>query len=186
VSLEFLQKRASGTCEICESTMGLSVFDTGNSDSLEDVVLLCGTCVSSQKNLENESHWRALQGAIWSETPAVQVLSWRLLTRLSATSVWALEALGNAYLDEALLAKAKSGLDLPESNLSTLDSNGTPLQDGDTVTLIKGLDVKGANFTAKRGTTVKNIRLTTDPGLVEGRINKTSIVLKTEFLKRIG
>ena len=181
-----LQARASGACEICEAKSDLGIFEIGDSASLEDAVLLCGTCITSQDNLENESHWRALQGSIWSETPAVQVLSWRLLARLSERSAWAREALDGAFLDEALLTRAKSTQQASESVQITLDSNGTPLHDGDTVTLIKGLDVKGANFTAKRGTTVKSIRLTGDPGLVEGRINKMSIVLKTEFLKRIG
>ncbi len=67
---------------------------------------------------------------------------------------------------------------------STRDSNGTILSDGDSVTLIKDLEVKGGGFTAKRGTLVKGIRLTDDPGLVEGRVNKMAIYLKTEFLKK--
>jgi protein PhnA len=58
------------------------------------------------------------------------------------------------------------------------------LVDGDAVTLIKDLDVKGANFTAKRGTLVKGIRLTDDPALVEGRVNGIAIYLKTAFLKK--
>ncbi len=49
---------------------------------------------------------------------------------------------------------------------------------------IKDLDVKGAGFTAKRGTLVKDIRLADDPELIEGRVNKTVIYLRTEFLKK--
>ena len=49
----------------------------------------------------------------------------------------------------------------------TKDSNGTTLADGDSVTLIKDLKVKGTSETIKRGTLVKNIRLTDDPGLIE-------------------
>ena len=67
----------------------------------------------------------------------------------------------------------------------TLDSNGTELMEGDAVTLIKNLEVKGGGFTAKRGTAVKNIRLTDDSGLVEGKVNGMQIVLKTEFLKKM-
>jgi protein PhnA len=50
--------------------------------------------------------------------------------------------------------------------------------------LIQDLDVKGANFIAKRGTLVKGIRLTNDPACVEGKVNKSVIVLKTRFLKK--
>lgn len=65
------------------------------------------------------------------------------------------------------------------------DSNGTLLADGDTVTLIKDLKVKGTSTTLKRGTVVKNIRLTDDPDEVECRVEKIKgLVLRTEFLKK--
>jgi protein PhnA len=65
------------------------------------------------------------------------------------------------------------------------DSNGTALKDGDSVTLIKDLKVKGTSVTLKRGTLVKNIRLTDDPGEIECNAEKVKgLVLKTEFLKR--
>ncbi|NBU22117.1 PhnA domain protein, partial [bacterium] len=64
------------------------------------------------------------------------------------------------------------------------DSFGNILSNGDSVTLIKDLDVKGANFTAKRGTVVKNISLTADPTQIEGRVNGTQIVLLTQYLKK--
>lgn len=67
----------------------------------------------------------------------------------------------------------------------TKDSNGTLLSEGDTVTLIKDLKVKGANVTLKRGTTVKNIRLTNDPREIEANVEKVrGLVLKTEFVKK--
>jgi protein PhnA len=65
------------------------------------------------------------------------------------------------------------------------DSNGTVLADGDSVTLIKDLKVKGTSVTLKRGTMVKNIRLTGDPDEVECRVEKVKgLVLRTEFLKK--
>lgn len=64
------------------------------------------------------------------------------------------------------------------------DSNGTLLQDGDSVTLIKDLKVKGSSIVMKRGTVVKNIRLTDDEEEVECRIGKSTIVLKACFLKK--
>lgn len=64
------------------------------------------------------------------------------------------------------------------------DANGNLLKDGDTVKLIKDLKLKGTSTNLKRGTTVKNIRLTNDPGEIDCRINKMNIVLKTAFVKK--
>ena len=65
------------------------------------------------------------------------------------------------------------------------DSNGTLLADGDSVTLIKDLKVKGSSITLKRGTRVKNIRLTNDPAEIECNVEKVKgLVLRTEFLKK--
>lgn len=65
------------------------------------------------------------------------------------------------------------------------DSNGTILAEGDSVTLIKDLKVKGSSITLKRGTLVKNIHLTGDPEEIECRVEKVKgLVLKTCFLKK--
>ena len=65
------------------------------------------------------------------------------------------------------------------------DSNGTTLADGDSVTLIKDLKVKGTSVTLKRGTLIKNIRLTGDVGEIECNADKVKrLVLRTEFLKK--
>ena len=65
------------------------------------------------------------------------------------------------------------------------DSNGNTLKDGDSVHVIKDLKVKGAGETLKRGTLIKNIRLTGNPGEIEGRTSTIKgLVLKTEFLKK--
>lgn len=67
----------------------------------------------------------------------------------------------------------------------TKDSNGAKLADGDSVTLIKDLKVKGTSETIKRGTLVKNIRLTDDPDLVECNTKQVKgLVLRTEFVKK--
>jgi len=67
----------------------------------------------------------------------------------------------------------------------TKDSNGTKLADGDSVTLIKDLKVKGTSTTLKRGTLIKNIRLTGDPDEIECNAEKVKgLVLKTQFLKK--
>ena len=65
------------------------------------------------------------------------------------------------------------------------DSNGNLLNDGDSVTVIKDLKVKGSSMTLKRGTVVKKIRLTDNSEEVDCKIDGSSLVLKTMFLKRI-
>jgi protein PhnA len=65
------------------------------------------------------------------------------------------------------------------------DSNGTLLAEGDSVTIIKDLKVKGSSSVIKRGTVVKNIRLTDDLNEVEGKVEKSMMVLKAEFLKKV-
>ncbi|MDL2214590.1 alkylphosphonate utilization protein [Dysgonomonas sp. OttesenSCG-928-M03] len=64
------------------------------------------------------------------------------------------------------------------------DSNGAELMDGDAVTVIKDLKVKGSSMVIKRGTKVKSIRLTENPEEVDCKIDGSSIVLKTCFLKK--
>ncbi|MBC7134684.1 MAG: alkylphosphonate utilization protein [Oceanibaculum nanhaiense] len=65
------------------------------------------------------------------------------------------------------------------------DSNGTALVDGDSVQVIKDLKVKGTSVTLKRGTLIKNIRLTSDEEEIECNADKVKgLVLKTCFLKK--
>ncbi|CUI17041.1 hypothetical protein PNK_1429 [Candidatus Protochlamydia naegleriophila] len=68
--------------------------------------------------------------------------------------------------------------------METKDSNGTALSEGDSVYVIKDLKVKGSSTVLKRGKIFKNIRLTDDPEEVECREGKTTLVLKTCFLKK--
>jgi protein PhnA len=65
-----------------------------------------------------------------------------------------------------------------------LDCNGTPLNEEDSVTVIKDLKVKGGSSDLKRGTLIRKIRLTPDPKLIECRVDGSVLVLKTEFLKK--
>lgn len=67
----------------------------------------------------------------------------------------------------------------------TKDSNGNILQNGDAVLLIKDLKVKGSTVTLKKGTKIKNIRLTDDEELIEGNADTVKgLVLRAEFLKK--
>lgn len=64
------------------------------------------------------------------------------------------------------------------------DSNGNELKSGDTVIMTRTLKVKGSSINLKRGDKVKNIKVTDDEGNVEARIGKSTIVIKTEFIKK--
>ena len=175
--------RADGRCELCGATESPEAWPvTGGPEAA--TVLLCATClpdVSSGAPLSG-GRWFCLQESVWSEHDAVQVLSVRLLRRLPGET-WAADLLDQVYLDEAVQAWADVTAD-QDDGPKIVDSNGAPLSDGDSVTLIKDLNVKGAGFTAKRGTMVKNIRTGSDPTHIEGRVNKMTIMLKTAFLKK--
>ena len=122
---------------------------------------------------------------MWSQIPAVQVMAWRMLTRLRDEG-WPQDLLDMLYLDDETLAWAQSGIhDDSEDAVVHRDSNGAILEAGDTVTLIKDLDVKGSSLTAKRGTAVRGIRLVQDnAGQIEGRVEGQQIVILTQFVKK--
>jgi protein PhnA len=72
-----------------------------------------------------------------------------------------------------------------DASMNVKDSNGTPLSEGDSVTVIKDLKVKGTSLTIKRGTLIKGIRLTDDEEEIECKVEKIKdLVLKTCFLKK--
>lgn len=75
-------------------------------------------------------------------------------------------------------------LDDDDDEMIVKDCNGARLKDGDTVQLIRDLNVKGSNLSLKRGTQAKNIRLTHKEDEVECRFGKQTIVLRTEYLKK--
>mgnify|MGYP000888366533 CR=1 FL=1 len=192
VLLSALRARAGSQCELCGASSAEHVFPVGpegpGSAPSEHAILLCAACDAAVASpAASAAALRTLQQAAWSEVPAVQVAAFRLLHALP-DEPWAVDLLGQLYLDDETLAWAQAGLGgRPaggEGTRPTLDSNGAVLVSGDSVTLIKDLEVKGAGFTAKRGTLVKNIRLTDDPELIDARVNKIAIVLKTCFLKK--
>lgn len=182
-----LRARALDQCELCKAQGALHTHHIApyTDQVLEHSALLCQTCTNQILGNEelDSKHWSCLNEAIWSEHSPIQVLSWRILHRLQ--DIWAKELLEQAYLAEDTLEWAKSGMaESEDAGAPTFDSNGTPLHTGDSVTLIKDLDVKGTSFVAKRGTLVKEIRLTDNPEHVDGKVNGITIVLKTQFLKK--
>ena len=89
------------------------------------------------------------------------------------------------YLEDDIKNWAEKGLVAEESKVIHKDSNGVILSNGDTVNIIKDLEVKGAGFTAKRGTAVRNISLPQDDAEhIEGRVNGVKIMILTKYLKK--
>ena len=189
---QLLQGRSGYKCELCSATEDLVIYEVppDSTASIDDCVLLCNTCIEQINNTAkiDVNHWRCLNDSMWNQTPAVQVLAWRMLERLSAEG-WAQDLLEILYLDDETLNWAKATVEQQssESDIKHLDSNGTKLEAGDSVTLIKDLNVKGANFTAKRGTAVRGISLVADnPEHIEGKINGQQIVILTIFVKKMN
>lgn len=191
MSIEAILKERSGEkCELCSATHDLTIYEvppdskTGEDDS----VLLCRVCIEQIEDSEkvDVNHWRCLNDSMWSQVPAVQVMAWRMLTRLKEEG-WSQALLEMLYLDEQTLtwAKATGEGQGPEAETRHVDSNGAVLEAGDSVTLIKDLKVKGANFTAKRGTTVRGISLVADNAEhIEGKVEGQRIVILTKFVKK--
>ncbi|MFA6498054.1 MAG: PhnA domain-containing protein [Desulfurivibrionaceae bacterium] len=185
-----LQARSESKCELCGATESLGVYEVppNSNCSADHCVLICATC---REQIEDPAkvdlhRWRCLNESMWSQVPAVQVMAWRMLKRLS-TEGWAQDLLDMLYLDEETQAWAKATGEgqSTEAVVKHVDSNGAVLATGDTVTLIKDLDVKGANFTAKRGTVVRGISLVADnPEQIEARVNGQRIVILTQFVKK--
>ena len=176
-----LVARSGGVCELCKGDNDLSVFDVTPSDgSAEKAVYVCGTCKSQIESTElDENHFNCLNDAMWSETPAVAVMSFRLLNALGRQDL-----VDMMYMEDDVKAWAEAGL--PDENaLVYKDANGVTIQAGDTVVITKYLDVKGTTFIAKRGTAVRNISLVHDNAeLIEGRVNGVKIQILTKYLKK--
>lgn len=185
-----LHARSGSKCELCGATDNLTAYEIPPSSdgSADQCVLICATCHEQIENPDkiDVNHWRCLNDSMWNQTPAVQVMAWRMLDRLSAEG-WPQDLLDMLYLDDETLAWAKAVGEDDDESIQHVDSNGAVLEAGDTVTLIKDLDVKGANFTAKRGTAVRGISLVADnPEHIEGRVEGQRIVILTRFVKKVG
>jgi len=177
-----LEDRSDSKCELCGSDNELSALEVLPSNgSVEQVVYVCATCNNQIKNPDSidENHFNCLNDSMWSEIPAVKVLTYRLLNTLGRQDL-----VDMMYLEENEKAWAEAGMS-SEDTLVYKDANGVILQTGDTVVIIKDLDVKGTGFTAKRGTAVRNIGLVpNDAQHIEGRVNGVKIHILTKFLKK--
>lgn len=187
---ELLLKRSENKCELCKSEDTIQLYEVlPQTGSYEDSsIMICAKCRAQieKKEEPDSKHWACLSESMWSEVPGVQVVSWRMLNRFRNES-WAADNLDMMYMDDEKLAWAKATGDHENDSAVDLhkDCNGQVLQTGDTVVLIKSLDVKGSTLNAKLGTVVKNIRLVeNNTEQIEGRIEGQVIVILTKYVRK--
>ena len=172
----------SEVCELCGSSEDVNELAVPQGSADEDgAVFVCANCKTQIESGElDEAHFNCLNDSMWSEVPAVKVMSAILLNKLGRQDLLEMmyfEEAEQSWYDKAATAEA--------NKVTFRDANGVELLAGDSIVILKDLDVKGAGFTAKRGTTVTRIALPNDmDDHVEGRVNGTKIYLKTEFIKK--
>jgi len=185
-----LQKRSNDICELCGAADANTDYAIPSSpgNKAEHHLWVCPTCNAQMNAIEtaDANHWRCLNDSVWSEVPAVKVVSWRMLHKLKHLD-WVPDLLDIAYLDDDTLEWAKaSGDDAnPEDMIKHVDCFGAILQNGDNVVLTKTLNVKGATFNAPVGTVVRKIHLVANNAeQIEGRVNNSMIVILTKYVKK--
>jgi len=187
-----LRKRSNESCELCGNTDHLSVYEVkpfSKKATLKESIYACNTCTSQIENPEqmDTNHWRCLNDSMWSEYPAVQVIAWRMLSRLRNEG-WPQDLLDMLYLEEDTLewAKATGEGEDTEDKIIHRDSNGVIIEAGDSVVLIKDLPVKGSSMVAKRGTAVRRVSLDHENAeYIEGKVDGQQIVIVTKYVKKI-
>ena len=184
-----LQTRSSHACELCstadENLQAYAVPPKTN-DTEENEVVLCSNCFQkiTTNDYTDTDYWRCLTGSIWNETPAVQALSYKILTKLKSTD-WAAETLDSIFLEEAIINWANAEDELNAAKVVHKDAYGVELVSGDTVILTQNLNVKGANFIAPKGTIVRKIKVVPDNAeQIEGKIEGDTIVILTKFVRK--
>ncbi len=135
---EDLKLRSNNSCELCAATGTLAVYEVPFSPEArrDNELVACEKCRAQLERKEalDAAHWQCLTTSMWSEVPAVQVVSWRMLNRLRNES-WAAEQLDMMYLDDELLAWAKASgdhenddvVELPWTAMAPPSRTATPL-----------------------------------------------------------
>ena len=184
-----LTARSGNACELCTATDDLTIYVVSPKQGVhaDEVIHACSKCSEEMGKLDSwdSGHWRCLNESMWSEVPAVKVVSWRMLNLLKPLG-WPVELLEMMYLEDEVLEWAKDGFSDPnEEKVVHRDSNGVILEAGDSVVIIKDLNVKGSSLVAKRGTAVTNITLVHDNvEQIEGKVDGQRIVLLTKYVKK--
>lgn len=189
--LEELKGRSGSKCELCGNTDNLKTYEVPpvSTGGVDGSLLACETCIHQIEDPEitDSNHWRCLNDNMWSEYRAVQVVAWRMLSRLKDQG-WPQDLLDMLYLDDDTLKWAKATGEGVEESEKVIhrDVNGTILQVGDSVVLIKDLKVKGSSMVAKQGTAVRRISLDMNNAeYIEGKVGPTHIVIITKYVKKI-
>ncbi len=184
--LSALETRCESTCELCGRASDLAAYTVPpktDNNNLDHQIAACHICLSQIKGDVplDSNHWRCLRDSMWSSIPAVQVMTYQLLGRLTGEE-WTDGLKDQMYLPDE---ETEEWATFTSNSLVHKDSNGNVLASGDTVTLIQDLTVKGAGFTAKRGTSVRRIRLVHDnEEHIEGKIDGQQIVILTKYVKK--
>ena len=137
-----LIKRSGGKCELSGATEDLQVYQIlpTRKGGIDESILASKTLIDQIENPQtmDVNLWRCLNESIWSEHLPVQVVSWRMLSRLGNQ-----ELLEQMYLEDDDLAWAKATAEGEEDENKVIhrDSNGVILATGDAVVLIKDLKV---------------------------------------------
>lgn len=178
-----LKNRCQGICELCNNLPAIHEYTVSpkNGDLIENQVALCDTCLNAIAKNDDADYWRCLEGSIWNPEPGIQALSYRLLYSFKDQE-WANNVISSVELDDNTIQWAMSAFEVAEVHK---DAFGNQLENGDTVVLTQGLNVKGTNFTAAKGTIVKRIRLVPDnTEQIEGKVNEQTIVILTKYVKK--
>ena len=154
-------------CDLCGSDKNVTAYKVEPKDEYVNLCEECKTQIESG-NLD-EGHFQCLNDSMWSENSAVKVLTYRLLKELGRGDL-----IDMMYLEPDEEAWANTEIEVKK------DANGNVLQNGDSVMVIKDLNVKGGN-NIKRGEVFKNIRLGDTPGHILAK----NIFIKTEFIKKV-
>jgi protein PhnA len=186
-----LLQRANSSCELCNASEDLSVYEVPQSQgSGEEVnILICKICSDQimDPSKMDVNHWRCLNDSMWSTAPAVQIMAYRILHQIKDEG-WPQDLLDMMYLDEEQLNWAKANItdEVDNEKLTHRDVNGVVIQAGDSVVLIKDLKVKGSSMVAKQGTAVRRISLDPDnEEYIEGKVDGQHIVIITKYVKKI-
>jgi protein PhnA len=182
-----LGARSGNVCELSGNADELVAFlvEPMTGKSADDFVFITKNLKEQLDGTKevNPNDWRCLNDSMWSEVPAVKVIAYRMLDQLKSEG-WPTDLLEMIYLDDETLEWAKAAME-DEDAIKHIDSNGVVINAGDTVVLIKDLDVKGSSIVAKRGTSVRNVRLVhDDPTLIEGKVDGQTIYILTKFVKK--
>lgn len=178
-----LQERSQGNCELCNINIASQEYTVSpkKDDDVSNQVAICDSCLQAIDATDKGAYWSFLEGTIWNPEPSIQALSYRILHTYKNED-WAADIISSVELDENTAAWALSAFQVADVHK---DAFGNTLENGDTVVLTQGLNVKGTSFTAAKGTVVKKIRLVPDNvDQIEGKINEQTIVILTKYVKK--